>query len=333
MMQIFQRGRSAKRVLVITHRNADVDGIASAIAIKKFIRKINRRAKVDLVAPEGVSSQSKRILEKVGEFFLQQIPGEEHDLIVITDTGHAALLQEQLSRVASVKGWKMLVDHHPLDESMKSLVDESFVDEDASSASEMVYRIFRENSVKIDKQTALVIALGIMADSQFLTIAGKDTIIAMSELVRLGVEPEEVRTMLRYRRDVSEQVARIKGVMRAEFYKAGSWIVATTEVGSYHASVARALMEVGCDVCVAAGTDSSSGETRASVRSNHFFYSAFDMHVGNEVCKKIAERFGGSGGGHPTAGSVNTKANAQQVKEYFLRIVEDVLGERLKKID
>src|SRR5579885_2581399 len=125
---------------------------------------------------------------------------------------------------------------------------------------------------------------------------------------------------------------RIKGVLRSEFYRSQSWIIGCTEVGSYHASVARALVELGCDVALAAGEVQKEEGTRGSIRSSQTFYLSSKIHLGNSVCKIIAEKLGGSGGGHPTAGAFNVANSYDEVKKTFLRIVEDELGERLKKI-
>src|SRR5579884_3144613 len=184
------------RVLVITHRNGDVDGVASSIAAKRLILRINRKAKVHLVSPDGTSFQAKRVVEALKEEFIDRIPEDKYELIIITDTGHSSLLKEEVEVIRSAKAKKILIDHHPLDNTMKQLADVALVDEEASSASEMVLRLFKE----LDKKACNSIALGIMSDSQFLTIAKGQTIIAMAELVKYGVDIEKIRSMLRYRR-------------------------------------------------------------------------------------------------------------------------------------
>jgi len=320
------------RVLIITHRNADVDGVASSIAAKRLILRINRNAKVYLVSPEGTSLQAKKVNDALKEEFMDKIPDERYELIIITDTGHSALLKEQLQLISNAKAKKVLIDHHPLDQTMRQLADVALVDEEASSASEMVFRVFKQLELKPDKKARDSIALGIMSDSQFLTIAKGPAIIAMAELVRYGVDLEKIRSILRYRRDPSEQIARIKGVLRGGFYRSQSWIIGCTNIGSYHASVARALVELGCDIALAAG-DVQRGEMRGSVRSSQAFYLSTRIHVGNAVCKGIAEKLGGSGGGHPTAGAFNVTKDYDDVERIFIRIVEDELGERLKKIE
>jgi|BEDMetMinimDraft_2_1075160.scaffolds.fasta_scaffold00837_6 Exopolyphosphatase-related proteins len=322
--------KKPSRVLIITHRNGDVDGVASSIAAKRLILRINRKAKVHLVSPEGTSFQAKRVVDALKEEFIDKIPEDGYELIIITDTGHSSLLKEEVEVIRSAKAKKVLIDHHPLDSSMKGLADVALVDEEASSASEMVLRLFKELKIRPDKKACNSIALGIMSDSQFLTIAKGQTIIAMAELVNYGVDVEKIRSILRYRRDPSEQIARIKGVLRSEFYRSQSWIIGCTEVGSYHASVARALVELGCDVALAAGEIQDG--TRGSIRSSQAFYLSSKIHLGNDVCKVLAEKLGGSGGGHPTAGAFNTAKSYDEVKKTFLRIVEDELGERLKKI-
>ncbi|MDG6928512.1 MAG: DHH family phosphoesterase [Nitrososphaerota archaeon] len=322
--------RRFKDVLIITHRNADVDGVASSIALKMLVRAANPAARVDLVAPEGVSLQSKRVLGVLGEAFSETVGDGDYDAVFITDTGHSALLADELEALRKARGRKILVDHHPLDGSMKEIADEVRVDEAASSASEMVYRLFLENRKRIDRDSAFVLALGIMADSQFLTIAKSSTIEAMARLLGKGVDIEEVRKVLRSRREISEQIARIKGVRRAKFHRCADWVVGVTEIGSYHSSTARALVEVGCDISAAVGR--AGRETRMSARATQSFHTATKLHVGTDVCRCIAEATGGSGGGHPTAGSLNTQAEPRDVVKRFLDAVVSALNEKLVEI-
>ncbi|MEM3186458.1 MAG: DHH family phosphoesterase [Conexivisphaerales archaeon] len=323
-------GLRPKRVLLVSHRNADVDGVCSALALKSLVRRINPSAKVDLVAPQGISSQSKRILSLLGERFQDEITRNNYDLVLITDTGHSSLLLEELNKIQAIKGYKVLIDHHPLDTSMKNIVDNYFVDESASSASEMVYRLFINMHKRIDKTTAMLLALGIMADSQFLTIAKNDTIIALSRIIKKGVDLEEVKNILRSRKEVSEQIARIKAVRRARFYRCSDWIIGITNIGSFHSSAARALLEVGCDISAAAG--SVDGETRMSIRASQIFYTSTKIHVGIDLCRSLAESVNGNGGGHPTAGSMNARVEADKLLEGFLERLSDILEEGIKQI-
>jgi nanoRNase/pAp phosphatase (c-di-AMP/oligoRNAs hydrolase) len=324
------RLQQARSVLVVTHRNADVDAVASAVAIKRLASTSGPRKQVTLVAPEGVTLQSKKVLEFLKMSLLEEIPIKRFDLVIVTDTGHSALLSAQTETLRSMDAYRVLIDHHPPDESMKGLVDYAVVDVKASSASELVFRLAEEASLKVSRRAANALLLGIMADSQFLTIASNRTIAAVDRLCMLGGDVEVARSVLRIRRDVSESIARIKASRRAAYYRADEWLVATTTVGSFQASVARALIDVGADFAVALGE--VDDETRASMRSTQVFKERTGVHLGTDICKALSDELGGAGGGHPTAASMNVKAKPEVVLQKVKETIERKLGLQLKEL-
>lgn len=314
----------------MTHRNADVDAVASAFAIKRLASASGGRKKVTLVSPEGVTLQSRKVLSLLKASFLEEIPVQPYDLVFVTDTGHSSLLSAQLEVIRSMKSYRVLVDHHPPDDSMKGVVDRAVVDIRASSASELVFRLAEGAGIQVRKPTATALLLGIMADSQFLTIASNRTISAVDRLCRLGADVEKARSVLRTRRDVSESIARIKASKRATYYRAGDWLVALTTVGSFQASVARSLIDVGADVSLALGEVEE--ETRASLRSTQIFKEKTGIHLGIDFCKAFSDAHGGAGGGHPTAASMNVRAKPEAVILSFKEFLGSRLGIQLKEI-
>lgn len=325
-----RRLAEARRVLVVAHRNADVDAVASAVAIKGLAAASGPSKHVTLVAPEGVTLQSKKVLGVLKANFLEEIPSHRYDLVIITDTGHSSLLSAQTDMIESIDSYKVLIDHHPPDESMRRIVDSAVIDTHASSASEVVFQLAESASIKVSRETAKALLLGIMADSQFLTIASNGTISSVDRLCALGADVEKARSVLRIRRDASESIARIKASKRAAYYRAGEWIVAVTTVGSFQASVARALIDVGADLAMALGEVGE--ETRASLRATQIFKEKSGLHLGTDICKAFSERLGGAGGGHPTAASMNVPAKPDVVTKMFRETLEGKLGLPLKEL-
>jgi len=321
---------AARRILIVTHRNADVDAVASAFAIKRLAAEAGSRKDVTLVSPEGVTLQSRKVLSVLRARFLEEIPDRDYDLVFVTDTGHSALLGVQLEVIRSMKSHRVLIDHHPPDDSMKGVVDAAVIDINASSASEMVFLLAEGAGMAIRRETAKALLLGVMADSQFLTLASNRTISTVERLCRLGGDVEKARSVLRTRRDVSESIARIKASRRASYYRAGDWLAAVTTVGSFQASVARSMIDVGADVSMALGE--VEGETRASLRSTQIFKEKTSLHLGTDFCKAFSDKAGGAGGGHPTAASMNVSTRPDLVIQAFKEFLEEKLSSQLKEI-
>jgi nanoRNase/pAp phosphatase (c-di-AMP/oligoRNAs hydrolase) len=298
-----------KKVAVICHRNADADAYLSAFAISKLLHSIAPDSKVDIATPGGMTS----LTAKLGELFKATVveePIDDYDLYVAVDVGDTELLKGWLTKMRESHGERVLVDHHPLRD--RETYDHVVVDDEATSAAEVVFRLYGELGVEIDRETAQALLEGILFDSQHLSIAGSAALHAVVALLDRGADVDEARRALRSQPDYGEVIAKLKGAQRIKIFKLGPWVAATSEVGSFQAQVARSMILLGADVAAVGGT--SEGETRVSLRSNQRFFDTTRIKLGSDVAGYLADGLGGHGGGHSTAASFTcpgTKPEAQ----------------------
>jgi len=304
---------------VITHRLADVDAYCSAYAAAKLLKSF-AISSVKVVLPEGLNS----IAEKVSEKFPLDIDNNpdfaKADLIAIVDTNNPLLLSEAMPEIVKSKARKVLIDHHPLAKNARELADILIVDTKASSASEIVYRLYKANKVKINKKVAQILLIGIMADSQHLFLASSKTIEAVNELCKLGASLGMAKNVLTRERDPSERIARLKAAQRISFYNINNFIVAFSRVGSFHASAARALLDIGADLAVVVGGDEK--ESKASLRATQKFYAESKLHLGTDIAGKLSD----AGGGHPTAASLSVNVGEDELTKMLMSAIEANLG-------
>lgn len=271
-----------------------------------LLRKLRPRLKVRLSSPEGLGLLARRVQEKFKIDITDQPDLSRSDLVVIVDTGHASLLSDWIEKLSSSKAFKLIIDHHPLDESIAKLGDNILIREDATSACEVVYELFKESEIEPTRNIAKVLLTGILYDSQHLTIADEKALRSVVELLEKGASLREAKQLLRYEWDYSEVIARLKAAQRLKAHRIGEWTVASTVIGSFQASAARGLIGLGADVAVALGE--VEGVIRCSLRSTQNFWSKTGIHMGLNLAKAMASKFeGGSGGGHPTAASFNVR--------------------------
>lgn len=318
-----------KRVGVICHRHADPDAYMSAYAISRLMAKIAPSAKVDVILPEGMSLLTRRLAESFKQENLVEGEGDggDYDLLVAVDIGHTELLKDWFGKLKGSHAVKVLIDHHPIQEG--SPYDQMIVDTTASSASEIVARLFRDLGVGMEAQTAQALLLGIMFDSQHLLIAKQS---ALREVVRLfdrGANIDDARLLLRSPPDYGEVIAKLKSAKRLKLYKVAGWVVVTTTVGSFQSNVARSLVSMGADVAIVTGE--TGGETRGSLRANQRFWEATNVHLGTDVAASIAKE-AGFGGGHPTAASFTCTLPEDRAAEGALAILASLLKEKPAEI-
>lgn len=313
--------RRLARAAVVCHRNADADAYLSAFALSELLRSIAPKCSVDIVTPEGMTALTAKLSESFGKGTLTESESE-YDLYVAVDVGDSELLKGWKAKMEASRAAKVLVDHHPLRET--SIYDHVIVDEKATSAAEVVYGIYRELKKPVDEKTAQALLEGILFDSSHLGIAGEQALRDVVQLIDRGADIAEARRALRSEPDYGEVMAKMKGARRLRVYRLGTWVVATTLVGSFQAHVARSLLLLGADVSVVGGV--SDGETRVSMRASQRFFEHAKVRLGVDVAEKVASELGGHGGGHPTAASFECGSTEEEAVKGVLRRLGELLG-------
>jgi len=317
----FIERKNLKRAAVVCHRNADADSYLSAVAISKLLKDYARGCSVVVATPEGVTTLTAKLAEKFAHETVEETD-EDFDLYIAVDVGDAELLRSWRAKMEASRGVKVLVDHHPLRD--RRLYDHVVVDDKATSAAEVVFRLFLERRAEIDRRTAQALLEAIMFDSSHLAIASPRALRAVVHLMDRGADVFEARKDLRSRPDYGEVLAKLKGAQRTRIVKVGEWVLATSRVGSYQAHVARALLSLGADVAVVGGE--SEGETKVSMRSTQGFLERSEVKLGTQVAEAVGKELGGFGGGHPTAASFSCTAGEEEAVKKAVEKLAGLLG-------
>ena len=306
---------------MVCHRNADADAFLSAYALSRLLVSLAPECEVDIGTPGGVTVLTRKLCELYPASILEE-GRKDYDLYVAVDVGDPELLKGWLSRMKSGDAERVLVDHHPLQDS--DVYDHVVIDESATSAAEVVFRLFEELGVTADRNTAQALLEGILFDSQHLQIAGEGALRAVVTLIDWGADIAQARKALSSQPDYGEVIAKLKGAQRITIFRLGAWVAATTEVGSFQAQVARSLVYLGADLAVVAGV--SEGEMRVSLRSGQRFASATNLKLGTDVAEHVAAKLGGRGGGHSTAASFTCPEDVSGVQKVCIDRVAELLA-------
>jgi nanoRNase/pAp phosphatase (c-di-AMP/oligoRNAs hydrolase) len=311
----------------VCHRNADADAYLSAYALARLLKRVSPRCMVDVVAPGGMTALTAKLAEKY-PCRVREESEADYDLYVAVDVGDDELLESWRSKMEASGGVKVLVDHHPYRD--RRMYQWTIVDEEATSAAEVVFGIYRDLRVKPDRRTAQALLEGIMFDSGHFALAGNKTIRLVVELIDSGADVEEARRTLRTEPDYGEVIAKLKGAQRLKIYRIGKWVVATTEIGSFQAHVARSLLSLGADVTIAGGE--SDGEVRVSMRASGRFHEGAKVELGKEVAEHVAVMLGGHGGGHSTAASFTCAGEAERAIMASVERLSQLLKEGVQEV-
>jgi len=316
--------RNAGRILILCHKNADPDAVCSSYALSNLLKQFKPSIEVTIAAPESVSKVSKAILER----FLVDVTNSEpdfnkFDVIFMLDTNTIRQLGEWGKRICELSLPLIVIDHHAPHPETEKIASLCICREDVSATSEIIYDLFKEAGSKPSKDVAEALLLGIAFDTRHFLLARSSTFKVITEIVELGVNVQEALQILMVPMDISERIARLKACKRMKTMRIYGWIIAFSHVGSFQASAARMLVDVGADVAIVGSED--KGELLISMRSSNEFYNKTGIHLGRDIAKPLGELLHGMGGGHTTSAGVNGTGDLETAFKYAIKILKEKL--------
>ncbi len=219
---------SAKdNIIVMGHKNTDVDSFGSAVGIYRIAKTLGRNAYI-------VMSDMNPTIKPWVDAFNSRLDNDEsvivdheraleiadaNTVLVVVDVNRPSYTEcpDLLKRCRSI----VVLDHHRAGEEVVENATLSYVEPYASSACEMVAEILQYvgEGVKVRGVEADCIYAGIVVDTNnFITKAGVRTFEAAAFLRRCGADVTRVRKM--FREDANDYRARADAVSQAEIYMA-----------------------------------------------------------------------------------------------------------------
>ncbi len=216
---------SKDRVLVMGHRNSDVDSFGAAIGIYRIAQALDRKAHIVL---EDVSNSIQPLRDLfTGDDYEDDmiISGEQAmdlagggTVLVVVDVNKPSITEcpELLRMCKSI----VVLDHHRQGTETIENATLSYVEPYASSACEMVTEILQyiSDGIRIPSDEADCLYSGMMIDTNnFMTKTGVRTFEAAAYLRRAGADVTRVRKL--FRDDVYEYKTKADCVKQAEIYR------------------------------------------------------------------------------------------------------------------
>ncbi len=275
--------------LVLVHSNADADAMGSAIAIALYFKDST------IFAPSGISRVGKRLLAEVQMEAVESADQDDFINLVVMDCN-----SDNMLGLPNFDWSKAIVmDHHSC-EMANEKFRASFVDEDATSTCELVWRMMCKLPEGSEERIGLALLTGIIGDSGNFHHAKPSTMLSASEIMRasgLGLDRAFGIFHIDGHDEISQRTSRLKGGQRMRYLRKGGWIVAVTQVSSYEANVARGLLNLGADISFVASQKKEN--FRITARANPKAL-ATGLHLGH-FFRDIVGEMGGDCGGHDGA--------------------------------
>ena len=185
--------KEAKYILIITHINPDPDTITCALALSTTFEKHKIKHKVynnNKKLPENLKflKNYNKIVDKIPDFY---------DLIISVDCGDKSRFFRQHNDKYDESITLINIDHHI---SNDNFGDINIVNPNSASTAELVYDLLNVNDIKISKECAEALYVGIYTDTlAFTTNRTNDrTFQKIGHIVESGANPDHIATHLVY---------------------------------------------------------------------------------------------------------------------------------------
>ena len=184
---ILEEIKKAKKILINCHYKPDPDGIGSALALYNSLKKIGD-FEVDLICPSKPPEFLNFLsgFKRIGEVDYSKFHFSEYDLWIIPDAAN----WWQISGIMDFNphGVKVInFDHH---ETNEVTFQNAIISKGLSSTAELLYGIFEDWNIELDKDIAECLLSGIIGDTgvfRYTNVTSKTLEIA-KKLMDLGVD-------------------------------------------------------------------------------------------------------------------------------------------------
>jgi nanoRNase/pAp phosphatase (c-di-AMP/oligoRNAs hydrolase) len=280
-------------VVIVSHKNVDVDGVACMVAFASELKK--RGIECQLIAPGDVSKAGESLAKKSGYKIEIDSKAEGNSTLILD-----VLSPDQLEpyKLENFPKPLIVLDHHYYNPEWDKVDLYYFFDR--PSCAEILLDFF-----KPDKELANVILAGIITDTGMFKHADKKTFQRIVQLLDTGADVTDALKLIEMRTDESEKIAILKAASKLELTRKNGKLIVSTKAGSFESSVASSLIKLGADVAIVAAEKKDF--TRISVRSR-----AVGIHFG-KLLEELGKKFGGSGGGHANAAVMEAPGSAVEL--------------------
>lgn len=306
-----------KSLLIITHKNADMDSFASATIVLEAIG----RDRCAIVAPGGLGKQAKEAAEKLGISVFEEIPEGAFEGTVVVDT--CSVAQIEPFSPESLPKPLIVIDHHNPKSDADNLL--AFAEGYAVKQYPSSVEVVLESFPPVTRVSRVVGIAGIYADTRHLALGTSGTLKKVLEL-SLGEDEllSEGKSFSQGRPEFSKRIAVLKSLQKMRFERLpDDTVLATAVSGSFESAVAGQLISAGSDIALVAAP--KNGAVRVSARAARELSER--IHLGQAL-----EKLGG--GGHPGAAVVNIGVSSKNPSDSEIEgaissvatIIKEILG-------
>lgn len=301
--------KRSKNVFIIAHKNLDLDALGACIGVSSICNGFYKNNYIIIDDNKHELSVGKVLKELENSYSIiksSQIPKYYHkkSILVIVDTNKAQLLQND--KVLHYFNNIIVLDHHQeTDQTIANSIQ--IINENASSACEVVTNLIENYHVSLSPKAATYILAGIVLDTNnFVVKTSKKTYQAAYYLAQQGGDPIKVQYFLK--QDIRDYIMRQKVITEVEVIENKYAFTIAPDKLKYKreelAKIADTLLQFNNIEASFVLGNRKDGGVGLSARS-----------IGTVNVGEIAEAFGGGGDNHDAAAHILDKGLSELEQE------------------
>ncbi len=299
--------KESENILLFAHSHPDGDTVGSVLALREYAKSLGK--KVDVACFDAFPDYLKNIISI--EFLSpEKIDLTKYNLVIAADSVERGF--EKIRNNLQENQVTAILDHHP---DITIRADINIIDADYSSVCEIVYDFFENSKIKLTRQMATFIMLGVLSDTgmfQHSNTTPRVMSIA-SELMKAGAPMTKIVQTSFANRNISTLRLWGKAFEKARINPSNGMIASVLtradlkECGASTEDIARVseiLNTVPGTKFALILSERGDGIIKGSLRSED--YKGVDV-------SRIAATFGG--GGHRLASGFEIKGKIQETAD------------------
>lgn len=300
--------------LITSHVRLDGDALGSELALYQMLTNIGKEV---VVYNQDDAPENYHFLPGSDTIVNKLPPLENYDAVFTLDCSELERIGEEASRIGNMERI-INIDHHI---SNKNFGNISFIDHQASSTAELLYKLISKMDIDITKDMATNLYAAILTDTGGFCYGNtnKDTLIAAGKLVGKGADPRWISENIYESNPYSKirLLAKALETLSVDWDRKVGYMLVTkrdleeTGAGNEHTEgfvdIPRSIRGVEISILF---TELSENQLKLSLRSK-----------GKVNVERVASAFGG--GGHINAAACHITGDFKTVLHRVLSAIQD----------
>lgn len=182
--------KKSKNILINAHSRPDLDSVSSALSLYQALKTVDRDA--ILICPDEILPEVSFLkgYKKFKKIDYSSFDFSKYDLFLILDSASAEVVTgNKFQMLPEIE--KIIIDHHKTNTRFGQI---SLIDPKRSAAAELLYLLFKDWKIKIDKNIATALLTGIMGDTGAFEYHNTtpQTLKIAAELMKAGADKDDI---------------------------------------------------------------------------------------------------------------------------------------------